>query len=404
MALNIKNLFKTTPQPQSVSLEEEIKNHQTFNQYGQTTCATAQGSDITLVPYLQKIFLYDKNEQAQNIILQNQYKQQAQIDINRHENNKNGYQLQKNHLSEQIDNAEKEIKDLEAEKIRIQSSDHKDNKDLKIKCLLGVIILLPLTFYLFLFYSSSFYSGFLASTEDAIGDVSLAMFNPQAFNKAFGASVTMGLLMLTFPVVFLGLGFALHFFTEQKNKWKYLKMASIVLVTFCFDCILAYKIGQMLHDMAVITGSALLDEEYTINMALHDPNTWAVIFCGFIAYIIWGIVFDMAISAYNNMTSNKIELAAIDEKISTLKADIRTYKNAVAQLDQNINAEDGAIIDLTRKLNQNVLYDYTIIRKDLTDFFAGWALMMAQLNKTPQEQQRAQQTFDQTLATLIPQT
>ena len=230
------------------------------------------------------------------------------------------------------------------------------------------------------------------------------MFNPQAFNKAFGASVTMGLLMLTFPVVFLGLGFALHFFTEQKNKWKYLKMASIVLVTFCFDCILAYKIGQMLHNMAVITGSALLGEEYTINMALHDPNTWAVIFCGFIAYIIWGIVFDMAISAYNNMTSNKIELAAIDEKISTLKADISTHKNAVAQLDQNINAENGAIINLTHKLNQNVLYDYTTIRKDLTDFFAGWALMMAQLNKTPQEQQRAQQTFDQTLATLIPQT
>lgn len=128
---------------------------------------------------------------------------------------------------------------------------------------------------------------------------------------------------------------------------------------------------------------------YPMNMTIHDINTWAVIFCGFIVYVIWGIVFDMCMSAYEKLDLNKIrltgikaELADCDKKINEKTAE----RQALQQQETDIN---NAISQLTSKLGQTILIDYARIRTEMNNFFAGWITMMQVLsiNQVNQEYQ-----------------
>ena len=91
------------------------------------------------------------------------------------------------------------------------------------------------------------------------------LFDGKALIKALKDGITELCFVLSAPIIFLGLGFSLHFFSLQKGITKWFKMAAIILVTLFFDCILAYKIGEQIHNIKVIMGLAPLDEVYTIN-------------------------------------------------------------------------------------------------------------------------------------------
>ena len=79
-----------------------------------------------------------------------------------------------------------------------------------------------------------------------------AMFDANALSNAANAGMAELGFVLSAPVIFLGLGFGLHFFAMQKGAQKYIKMGAILLVTFMFDCILAYLIGKQLHNLGII--------------------------------------------------------------------------------------------------------------------------------------------------------
>ncbi len=64
----------------------------------------------------------------------------------------------------QREECEKRMKELQDEKVRIKNERYQVNKDAKLKLIIGLVILLPLTFYLFLFYSSTFYSAFFSGS------------------------------------------------------------------------------------------------------------------------------------------------------------------------------------------------------------------------------------------------
>ena len=391
---SIADVATTSKEPVSPN---DRRQGETYYNWGLRMCATVMGSSYALSPFLQKVYTDIYNEQARNVELQEQFRKNTQAQIDEHNNNIESLKTQiANHTNKLSENKGR-IEDLESQKADLRTQGKTINKGAKIKMILGIIILIPLTFYLFLFYSSTFYTGFLMDTADVTesAGVAMAMFNPHALGGAWAKGITSFFLILSFPVVFLGLGFGLHFFSVQQNKSKYLKMGAILLVTFLFDCIIAYKIGKFLYDIEGMWKEQ--SDIYSFGMAIGDINTWAVIFCGFIAYIIWGIVFDMAMSAYSKLDMNKEETKAIDAKIQIVKDENGRINEQIADCNNQINI----ISSLMAKLSNHVNINFSVIKHEMTNFYNGWITQMGVLGCSQQEQSLANATFQNTLNTLV---
>ena len=373
---------------------------QTYRQWGLKVCAMADGGNYTLVPFLHSVYHHIHKEQVENEALQEEERRKIQSRI---EQKRNDVELLNNQLNDcKMKQQEKrdKIVELDTERRELRNRAYEVNKAAKLKLILGIVILVPLTFYLFLFYSSTFYSAFFKDFG-ASANVLNSMFDAEALSKAWETSVTELAFVLCAPIIFMGLGFSLHFFTVQKSWTKYFKMAAILCITFIFDAILAYMIGKHLHEMEVIIGTAALNSTYGFSDAVQDINTWAVIFCGFIVYIIWGIVFDMAMSAYDQLDLNKINIKAIEEQKKVLEAEIAEEKQKEQELNNQINSHNNDISGLTVQLGRTVIIDKAAIRTEMTNFFTGWAAQMNVLGKSQQEQQEANATFENTVNALL---
>ena len=306
---------------------------ETYEQWGTRICGIVTGRLTALPPYLQKVYNSIYNEQADNIELQKTARANTQAEIERTNEEIRVVNEKIEGVNSDIEDTLKKIEELKDERQEIKCGKEKVNKEQRLKLVIGLVIIIPLTFYLFLFYSSTFYSAFFRDPS-SLTTVMNSMFDSNALANAYADGVAELGFVLSAPIIFLGLGFALHFFSIQEGKMKYLKMASILLVTVMFDCILAYKIGEQMHTFGIIIGQYPIGEEYTVNMALHDINTWAVIFCGFIVYVIWGIVFDMCMSAYDKMDLNKTRLDSIKKEIDDLEQKIKAEKEKIQNLKQ----------------------------------------------------------------------
>jgi hypothetical protein len=409
--LSLRSLFgrgeKETKQQVDIPIVSNPNNRQegeTYQHWGLRVCAIANGSSYTLVPYLHNVYNYIRREQLENEDLQNQVRRNLECQIEHNRNNIENLNKKLNECKQTQTENKNLINKLKDEKTALKNKAYEVNKEAKIKLILGIVILVPLTLYLFLFYSSTFYSAFFKQWG---GDSSLSVFNsmfdPHALSMAFDTSVTELCFVLSAPVIFLGLGFSLHFFSIQKERTKYFKMASVLCITFIFDAILAYMIGKHLHEMEIIIGSKPLGSIYGFHEALTDINTWAVIFCGFIVYIIWGIVFDMSMTAYNQLDLNKINSRMIDKKIQELYLQINEDKQQEKTLNDRINECNNNISSLTAQIsNLDTFIDKGSIRTEMTNFFSGWAAQMSVLGKSDDEQSEANNTFEKTLNILLP--
>ncbi|MCH5245797.1 MAG: hypothetical protein J1E84_04985 [Muribaculaceae bacterium] len=376
--------------------EDSIKEGETYTQYGLRICGRVTGCHPALTPYLSKIFneekrLQHRDEATQTILKQQLMQEIVQIDgeIAKIENQKTG-------LEDKIQRLDETILETKDKLSRAKSKDGEINRMARAKFTIGSLIIVLLTIYLFIFYSSTFYSAFLyqPSTEN---DLSLgsAMLNARAYSEALQLGFGPFIFIVTAPIIFLGLGYSLHFFMIQKEAIKWFKIAALLYITFAFDCILAYKIGELIYNEQWNSG------DYAISMAINDVNSWAVIFCGFIVYLIWGIVFDMIMSAYEELRSNKHEINQLELKI---EAD----KNNLSQLRQDIIDADGEIHKLQNnkrgiqeRINNSILVDYTKIKTALSDFFAGWVTMMSALGHSEENQAEAKRIYDQTITQLF---
>ena len=161
------------------------------------------------------------------------------------------------------------------------------------------------------------------------------MFDPQAIPNAFSHGIMSGLFLCTVPIIFLGLGFGLHYISEQQGIGKYIKSGALVLVTLMFDCILAVAIAKGLYQVwaSNIWGSA---PPFTISMAASDLNVWAVIFCGFIVYMIWAVVFDLTMTAYGDIHSNESVIIKLKQQIEQERKNVDNTKNEILKNEGEI--------------------------------------------------------------------
>jgi len=289
-------------------------------------------------------------------------------------------QEQKEDKEDKIDNIEKRIipeKETKIDELKREINEIRKNpksvmpdKLSKVGFVIGLFILLALTIYLFIFYSSASYSAFFKSFS--LNDVGVAssIFDPKAISEAYKNGITELMLIISMPFVFIGLGFLIHQFQKGKGVKKYFQIVALIIITFVFDAILAYEITEKIYNIKAENSFQDM-ATYDFNFAFHSVNFWLIIFAGFVVYIIWGFVFDFTIEAYDKIDVIKQEIKAREREIGYIKDDLSVKNLKIGELYDDISGIKKIIKDLEGRIN-GVIIDTTEFDKILHEFLNGW--------------------------------
>ncbi|NDP27163.1 MAG: hypothetical protein GZ087_07030 [Flavobacterium sp.] len=263
---------------------------------------------------------------------------------------------------------EKIIKDIDniKENPKIASGD----SFAKASFWIGLVIIIFLTIYLFVFYSSASYSAFFKNFTPDDTKITQAIFDPQAISKAWIDGFTELIFIMAIPAVFLGLGFLIHKFSEEKGLGKYLKISGLILVTFLFDFIIAYAIVKEIYNIK-IGGLFTTQPPMDVSMAFEEVNFWIIIFAGFVVYIIWGLVFDFTMKEYEKMDKVRFAIKNKEQKLAEYKTECKKIKAEISSLQTEKNNLQGEVDRLKIQLETYILY-FNDVREGINNYFTGW--------------------------------
>lgn len=376
---------QTPTTPTNNQTPTTLTNNQTYKQFGLVMAGACNGEASALDTQLSHVLTRIKNHQAQNLALQNQYKAEISKEIGGHQAEIGKQEdLIKIHQAN-ISRIQGDIKELDDKKAYVKAHPEEYGTDpmSKIGLYVGGAILIFLTLYLFIFYSSASYSAFFKTFTAEDNNISQAIFDAQALSSAWNQGATALMLILLIPFVFLGLGFLIHKFQESKSISGYIKVGVLIVITFVFDYILAYEITEKIYNIKR-EGSFSELPEYSPSMAFSSVNFWLIIFSGFIVYLIWGFVFDITMESYKSLDNMQRELNSLRDKRSASEAEIKKEKDAITDAEREKAGLNAKIEDLKSKIN-NVFVNIVELKHELSNFFDGWLIFVS--NHTGQDTQ-----------------
>lgn len=401
----LKGLFSPADVSIPTQSHDAMNKGETYNHYGVRMSGASQYSNDALVVFLQRIYHDERNKQINDRELQEKKRNEVNSQIEIVSTKIVDANTQKTICENNVQTLNDKINDVDSQIKEIKAREGSINKEAKVKLWIGCVILALLTVYLFIFYSSTFYSGFLYDVQSALSSgglmsLSTAMFNASALAEAYAHGFGSFVFVVTAPVIFMALGYSLHYFMVQDHWTKWVKCASLLIITLSFDCLLAYKIAEQMYNINALNSIADYPP-FNLNLAILDVNTWVVIFCGFIVYVIWGIVFDMTMSAYNGLRSNKAEIVKLQSQIDNWKNAIAVDTNKIASLDASLQNLLAKKHSLEQKAANKVFVNEHLIETSLNQFFAGWMSMLAAYTTVNEELQKARDAYSNTVNQLI---
>lgn len=397
MTSNIKNIFRLKPvsadkeeSPLQVvdtdnnaeSTEETRKR--TYHESGYRDSSRNNGNHTALSICLDAIYSKFQNEEKELADKQNKLKEPY---INEQKNK----ETEIKGLTVSLDNKEDQIKEVQQnietvhnkiETLKFEINDiprnpetyHiKASKGASTKFWIGLLLLIPISLYLFTFYISTSFSAFF-KTFDPNVSIMQSVLDAQAFNKAWDEGPLEGAFVTLIPFVFLGLGYLIHMFGENKNWLNYVKMFLLFVVTFVFDAILAYEIESKIYELNKTFDSPPFD----LSIAFTKNQFWGIIFAGFVVYIIWGLVFDFIMKEHKEKDKIKHEqikkqkdILVHQDRITGFEKQMEDIKNSIASIKELIIKARGRIEEL-----QNIIDGVIIPTKEYksyaSEYVQGW--------------------------------
>lgn len=242
-------------------------------------------------------------------------------------------------LSSKIETIDQQVADV---KITPSKYGIEADKRPKAQFYIGLAVLLPITAYLVVFYMSASYSAFFKAFST--DNLTAAIFDAQAFNKALKDGAMEAIFVSTIPFAFMGLGYLIHMF--QKSK-AIVKIIALFTVTFIFDAILAYQIEQKVYDF----NRTLSSPDFDVQNALQSVGFWGIIFAGFVVYIIWGLVFDFIMKEYDNLDKIQQFIRKLQEDKANLEKRLAEIKNSMATVTEEITGLKGKVRELQAQID-----------------------------------------------------
>lgn len=361
----------------------------TYTDYGFLQAGKLGGTVPGLRVCLQKLYQDFKQEIKNDQAKQDELKRPFKVKIEDYKGDIERLEKKIDKVkSEYLSRTIKKIDNLKEELSNIKKNPHEVTGDDagKASFFIGGIILLFLTVYLFIFYSSASYSAFFK--EFSLNEIGVAnsIFDAKALSKAMKDGITELALILTIPFVFLGLGYLIHKFQEQKNNIKYVKIAMLIFITFIFDSILAYEITEKIYNIKKDNSFNNMPE-YTISMAYHAVNFWLIIFAGFIVYVIWGFVFDFVMESYAKMDKVKVAIQEKEKQIKDAEAEEKDWEIQIDKMTHTIDENNKEINKLNKILESSIIpKDF---EHDIFSFLTGWMSWMKQSGRSHHELEEA---------------
>ena len=322
----------------------------------------------------KSVYARIKKSQELDQALQNAMKQQLKAEIINLETQRNSNETQLKTEQAKLPSLELDISNKEEEINDIKKGKKKADHSTKTNFIIGGIILLFMTIYLFLFYSSTGYSAFFRDFESDTS-VQTVMFYGQSIPQAFKEGLFEGFFIIFLPIIFMGLGYVVHQFSvTTKGFSRYLKTISLYALTFAFDFLLAYKISKAIYDIQSMYQGL---PPFSLKIALADMDFWIVIFCGFVSYVIWGLLFSFVMQNYDRITNIKYDIDKLNNALEKLKQKKTNLQSTITKLKNNIDNLNGKIKQKTSELDNSVRYDFKSMEQYLADYYQGWISYLA---------------------------
>jgi hypothetical protein len=236
--------------------------------------------------------------------------------------------------------------------------------------IVGSVILVFLTIYLIVFYSSAISSAFVKNIGSDLeslqgNDLSIvfqSVFDPSAMANAFDMGLYAVVMILFGSFIFVGMGFLLHIFfsDERYSGGRKYSVFALLFCVFIADAIIAYKITQAIHEAKLMTG--ITEDAWKISMIWGDVNFYLVLIAGFASYVIWGVLLGYVVGQFNAMHSVSFllrkymtEIESADSEIERMGAELETAKRSLYQYEglvrSNISDASAVVGDLSAYYN-----------------------------------------------------
>lgn len=363
----LKNSKEETNSEETISFEEQ---RITYFQDGKNSSRSCQGRSQNLKTNLEAIYHRFENNCKKEDAEQQQLKQPYVTELKgkrtallNREEEKEQLKIQKSELNKQIEKLRQDT--INARKNPRDYGISVDNRS-TAKFWIGLLLLIPLSIYLFIFYVSTSYSGFFRDFNPSV-DVFGGMFYPQALSAAYNdGPLELGFIIFI-PFVFFGLGYLIHMFQHKKSRLNIIKIVMLFVVTFLFDAILAYLIDEKIYNL----NKRFEDPDFSIGYAFQDPSFWVIIFAGFVSYIIWGLVFDFVMKEHSDRDKIQRFIEGIQQEIKN----VVLSRDEIQQTIDSINKEIRSIKERCSEL-ENIIDGFILPIRNYkalsAEYLQGW--------------------------------
>jgi len=272
---------------------------------------------------------------------------------------------------ETLKDKETELKNVERDKIEGKLI----SEYCRTRHLVFSILTCILALYLVMFYASAIYSSFFRNllqdistggTTDNIHILLNSIFDPAALFTLQPST----LFMYFGSCLFFAIGLLAH---QQVHKQKKTSLKILVgILSYGFplivDSLVAYKIHQNIEDAKKLMG--MTEETYWYS----SVNFWLVIAFGYLAYIVWALLFEETLREAARKNTDRVAnylISGIKKEIASLKLEIKNLRLELNDLN--------TLSDRLRQEQQNlkgqlgkVLQDPNLLLRNLHNFFDGW--------------------------------
>lgn len=284
------------------------------------------------------------------------------------------------YIKQKIDDITQEIEKLRKDIFRIKENPKSvldKDKASNLNFIIGLIILIGLSLYLFAFYSSASYSAFFKDFTPNDNKIATAIFDAQAVPNAWKDGFMEFIFIMCIPLVFMGLGFLIHKFQQIKSKIATLKIITLVVITFIFDFILAYGITREIYKIERMADPEGIMPPYSVSLAFENIHFWIIIFAGFVVYLVWGFVFDFTMETYEKLNSVKSFIKSKESEITHLQGNIKEKQTEIDEQKKLIHQLELEEMPHLEIVNGNkVMMNWSRFYVCVGEFTNGWAQWM----------------------------
>jgi len=400
MIAQIEEFFKPKtadpPQDENVEIREAVTEEteevrkRTYHETGFRDASRNSGSPLALSICLNAIYARFQNEEKELVEKQQLAKEPYINEQKAKETEIKTLVISKESKEQQITKVEAEIRVVKdnIEELKFEINDLPRNpekyhisasKGASSKFWIGLVILLPLSLYLFTFYISTSYSAFF-KPFDANSTIIMNVLDSKAFEKAWQDGSLEGAFVTFIPFVFLGLGYLIHMFGEVKSVINYIKVGLLLLTTFVFDAILAYQIEEKIYELNRTVDS----QDFNIPIAFGKIQFWGIIFAGFVVYLIWGVVFDFIMKEHrekdkikHEQSRRKKDIQIHQDRISDIEIQKAKLLEELSDIKKSSLEAQGRVVTLQRIIDAVIIptKEYVLYA---SEYMQGWITFINQ--------------------------